>query len=351
MKTAYVTDDFSSLGGLGSVAYGDPEYFREVQNQIYQQSPSRAVDIHRPSDAFESLVGNEEKVTEVVLSVLNSTYDQNDIFEDYIDVEFGPDWRERVKRSFYPLLQRELDSNSIYARPISGYIESVLSQIFLGINTQELNLLSSEIISKLNSESFSGISTEVAFLILSNNPQTKLSNPPPNSEILLKNSVDLGLDYRDIPYVTGYSTLEEYWSDIPYPGFIRADIIPATLKESIIDGYIGYLSNAPLEALYNPIGANSVNEFNLSSQESLNFSDQFSSGSILAQLPQALQGDSDIYSISLIGETLNGYTSFDPKTMSNGDLIDPSLIPDFENQNADMDRGLPGLARTFTPPF
>ena len=52
-----------------------------------------------------------------------------------------------------------------------------------------------------------------------------------------------------------------------------------------------------------------------------------------------------------MGEKLNGYTTFDPQTMSNGDLIDLSLVPTYEEDNKDPQGGLPSASRNFTPAF
>ena len=96
MKTGYITDDFSTLGGLAAVAYGDPEYFREVQNQIYSSSVTRFLDTQRPSDIFESFFGTRESFVAIVLKSLEFQYLANNSLTDYVDIEFGPDWKEKV---------------------------------------------------------------------------------------------------------------------------------------------------------------------------------------------------------------------------------------------------------------
>lgn len=349
MKTTYITDNFSTLGGLGAVAYGDPEYFREVQNQVYAQSPSRFIDIQRPSDVFESLILNEESFKKVFLNTLEGEYSKDGTFTDYVDIELGPEWKQIILEQIYPAFQSAIDTNSSYGATLSDYFGLVIKKLLPQFSDQEA--LISIVTRDLRNNVFSSTGVDLGAQIISNNPQTKISTPPINSKIALETSVDLGLDYRGVPFNTGYSTIEDYWSDIPYPGVTSNNLIPATLRESLLNGYIGYSSQVPLENIYNPEGTNSISSFDLTSSDALNFSNPFGSGSILNQLPEELQGDKDVYSISLIGETINGYTTFDPKTMSNGDSIDASLIPDFEGQNADSDGGLPGLSRSFAFPF
>jgi len=345
LKTAYLTDEFSTLGGMGSVAYRDPEFFREVQNQIYFQSPTAFTDRQRPSDTFEAFLGNRKTTSDVVIKTLEKEYALNGQFTDYVDIKIGPQWKQKVEREFYPTLERRLNSNSVYQTTFPDYLTSTLNTVFPGAEVNED--LAKKIAIELDKIPTASVSASFASVIATNNPQTKLSVPPPNSKIALENSIDLGLDYRGVPFTTGYSTLDDYWGNIPYPGMTSPSVIPATLRESIAGGLQGYLSRNPLESIYNPIGAASIANVGLSSSEAINFSDPFGSGFILGQIPFPKQGDTDIYSISLIGETLNGFTKFDPKTMSNGDGIDPRFIPAFEQQNPDPDGGGPPLSRTF----
>jgi hypothetical protein len=322
LKTTYVTDGSSSLGGLGSVAYRDPEYFREVQNQVWAASPTRFIDLQRPSDVFESLIASESELLRGVLEVLEDEYDEDSEFTDYIDIVQGADWKEKILKKFFPSLTSVLDSESSYTTPLSGYFGKALSSALPGFN------FSDDFISKIikwfeTSQNFA-VGPALGGAMIANNPQTKISTPPIDSKIALDNSIDLGLDYRGVEFVKGYSTLQDYWGNIPYPG---------------------------MESLYNPIAADSVGNLNLRSIEAINYANLFTSGSILGEVPDFQRQDQDIYAISLIGETINGYTTFDPATMSNGDAIDISLIPNYESQNADPDGGRAGLSRTFTPAF
>jgi hypothetical protein len=194
-----------------------------------------------------------------------------------------------------------------------------------------------------------GVGPDVPLLarIVSNNPQTKLSVPPLDSRIDLESTADLGSDYRGVEFAVGYLTPQDYWNDVAYPGLTSA-VVPTALRDSIIQGYVGYSTSTPLESLFNPVGAQSVVDTGLPVEST---SPTNSPASYLSQFPEQLQADRDVYSISLMGEALNGYTSFDPATMSNGDLIDQSQVPQFEEQNADPMGGLTASARTFTTAF
>jgi len=347
LKTAYLTDEFSTLGGLGAVAYRDPEYFREVQNQVYQQSPTRFVDSQRPSDIFESFTANKKTTTGRVISLLEQEYQLDGEFTDYVDTKIGPRWKQVVTQRFYPTLQTRLNSNSSYGASLLGNLLDTLSIIFPGFLFVEN--LAQKIAEDLDKIPTSSVNASLATAFASNNPQTKPATPPPNSKIALDNSTGLGADPRGVDFATGYSTLEDYWGNIPYPGMTGPLVIPATLRDSILGGLQGYLSENPLEAMYNPIGAGSITSAGLSSGNSINFSDPNGSGFVLGQIPFPNQEIGDAYSISLMGEVLNGYKTFDPKTMSNGDGIDPQFTSPFENP--DSDGGLPALSRAFNTTY
>lgn len=344
MKTGYVTDSFSTLGGLAAVAYGDPEYFREVQNQIYAQSPTRFLDTQRPSDIMEGFLGSKDRFLDLVIQSLQELYMEDQDFEDYIDIQFGPDWRNAIRKSFGLGFFGLLDSEESYELTLYDYLGLALSLSLPEL--LESDKVLTAIIDKIKQTPDMGTDIELVSRMVSNNPQTKISVPPVNSRVDLDNSVDLGLDVRGVEFVNGYLTPQDYWSNIAYPGMEDSILMPVNLKDSVTQGYVGYLNSSPLESLYNPIGAESVSSVLPSSIPQ----DTFTS-SILEAFPKELQGDRDVYSISLIGETINGYTSFIPSIMSNGDLLDKSQVPQFEEENSDPQSGLTPSARNFTSAF
>lgn len=340
MKTGYITDDFSTLAGLASVAYGDPEYFREVQNQIYSSSPTKFLDTQRPSDIFESFFETKEFFISIVLKSLEAQYSTSSSFVDYIDIELGANWKEvityRLKDSFF----NALDSVQNYGLTLSDYVKFAVSVSLPEFaNSNELVVA---IVNTISEEPKVGSDAKLISRLVSNNPQTKVSVPPSNSRIDLESSVDLGSDYRGVDFSAGYISPQEYWNNVAFPG-LTSTIVPTNLKNSVIAGYTGYLSSTPLEALYNPVGALSVSSVPSGGSAPIS--------SILSQFPENLQADNEVYAISLMGEKLNGYTTFDPQTMSNGDLLDPSLTPTYEEDNKDPQGGLPPAARPFTPAF
>lgn len=338
MKTGYVTDSFSTLGGLASVAYGDPEYFREVQNQIYAQSPTRFLDSQRPSDIFSSFVSSRSRLSEIFLDSLNLQYSIDPGFANYVDITFGPTWREELVRRIDSAFFEVLDSEENYGLSFRDYVGLAVSRFILN---QDISAgVTDSIYQRATQDHLIGPDISLMSRVVSNNPQTKLSVPPLNSRVDLSNTVDLGYDFRGVSVPTGYISPQDYWTDIAIPGLTTSSL-PPDIQDYISDGYVGYLSKTPLEGLYNPVGALSVSDAPGVATSAFEY-DRFA---------DELQGDRDVFSISLMGERLNGYTTFDPATMSNGDLLDTSQVPNFEEDNRDPQGGLNPAARNFTPAF
>jgi hypothetical protein len=338
LKTGYVTDDFSTLGGLAAVSYGDPEYFREVQNQIYSQSPTKFLNTQRPSDIFESFFGTKEYFMGIVLDALETQYSDNIDFTNYIDINLGADWRKevisRLRRSFF----ETLDSVEKYGLSLSDYVGLAVRNSLP--NLTDSDAITAAVTSRVFEEPKVGTDARLIARAVSNNPQNKISVPPSGARIDLESSVDLGSDYRGVQFASGYISPRDYWNNVAFPGLTNSSV-PTDLLDSVNSGYVGYLSSTPLEALYNPIGALTVSEG----------AGSVPASSILSQFPDNLQADRDVYAISLMGEKFNGFTTFDPATMSNGDLIDISLVPTFEEDNKDSQGGLNPAARNFTTAF
>lgn len=351
MKTGFVTDEFSTLSGLAAVAYGNVDLFREVQNQIIKSSPTKSFDIQRPSDIFKSFLVSEDYFLEVITNTLETQYDNTELFADYIDETLGIEWSARVKESFLNDLYKVIDSSSEHNKRLGDFITETLELTFP--NYSNIEELKSSIVLTIESDPY--ISPDLTSLskIISNNPHSKISTPPANTVIGLEQSTDLDKDFRGISFSTGYLTPQKYYSEIAYPGFENETSVPTTIKDSIADGYVGYLSNYSLEGLFNPIGSESIRDVSASIGNVLSpSSDIWNATSVLGQLddiPGLYQSDKQIYEISLLGPRLNGLISYDPDTMSNGDFFKTSNLPDL--LNSDKEDGVPFSSRNFSNVF
>jgi hypothetical protein len=369
----YLTDRFSTLGGLASVAYGNVNLFREVQNQIFQKSSTYFLDLHRPSQLVEDFFYSDELLKEYFLTSLETLYDTNQTFNDFVDVYVGPLWREVFVRSLLVNFKQEYDVNSNYEVTLEGYLGQAIRKTMLQAsggkaifededieaNEQRLfrqgldfvsniddNFVPEELIlsstrgiaEEIKSDTYLGVDFPKLSVLLNNNPQTKISQVKPNILLSLRESVDLGKDFKDVEFEKGYLSPQDYYNNIPYPEATNISTqLPPTFKDSIRQGYIGYPIIQPLEQLYNPVGNIGAGSINLD-----NLTQPYFSNSVLGALsssPSLNPNDDSVYNISLIGPALNGYTSFDPATQSNGDLLDLSNVTNYDNTNYDPQKG------------
>lgn len=341
MKTGFVTDVFSTLSGLASVAYGDPDFFREVQDQVYALSPTRNVDQSRPSDTLLNLLGGVEVLEEITEESLLSRYGTDVNFRDYVDVEFGPGWSDRMAKSLARGILRSVDSSSTYGRSLEDHFEYAIMASLPG--APGVNDLALALTHGFRSDARLGEDVDLMVSIASNNPQTKISAPPKDSVIRLESAAEVGKDRRGVDYVYGYLAPREYYAGKAYPDPSSGFTSPSdVLRNSVNQGYVGYPAiTSLLEGIFNPSGAESVAVTGSSAPSTL--------GTFYNSQENLSQADRDVYNISLIGPTLNGYVGFDPKTMSNGDLTDPSLLPTYNADNPDS--GLNASSRDFTQAF
>lgn len=350
MKVGYITDEFSTLGGLASVAYGSVDSFREVQNQIINSSPTKVFDTQLPSDILQSFLISEEYFNDVIIDSLLDEYSRDSEFADYIDEKLGADWVTKVRTQLLKDLYSEINSFSEYGNRLEDYFLSSLKYLFPGY--EKISNLTKKLISTISSDPALGDDVNFMSSVIANNPHTKISSPPKNTTIPLAESVDLDKDSKSISFITGYLTPQDYFSEVAYPGFGGSFSVPSTFKDSIFDGYVGYPSNISLESIFNPVGAESLRNISSAISSVLGDSDIWNSASVLGQLnniPGLDKGDRDIYEISLIGPRINNLLTFNPTTMSNGDYFDTSSLPKI--LNADKDDGVPISSRKFSNTF
>ena len=350
MKVGYITDDFSTLAGLASVAYGSADSFREVQNQVINSSPTKVFDTQLPSDIFQSFLVSEDHFINVIMDSLIEEYSDNEEFADYTDESLGVDWVAKIKTLLLKDLYSEINSQSQYGNKLENYFLNSLKNLFPGYeNTQDLT---DKVISAILSDPALGDDIKLISSVVANNPHTKISTPPKNTVIPLDESIDLDKDYRGVSFITGYLTPQDYFSEVAYPGFENASSVPSTFKDSVLDGYVGYPSNISLETIFNPSGAESLRDIPMAISSVLSDSDVWNAASVLGQLgdiPGMDQGEQKIYEISLIGPRVNNLLTFDPATMSNGDYFDTSALPKI--LNIDKEDGVPMSSRNSSNTF
>lgn len=343
MKTGYVTDSFSTLSGLAAVAYSNVDMFREVQNQIIQNSPTKVFDLQRPSDIFFSGFYSEEEFLNSMLDAIQEEYESNAKFADYIDEELGADWLEQVSTDLIPTLSYFLEATTQYSQTSFDYVRKTMEVVFP--DYPELDELTTSTLNSLSSAPpISDL--ELYSTIANNNSLNKISTPPIDSVVKLDSSINLEEDFRGVSYQTGYLSPQQYYSEIAYPGLIDTFEIPTTFFDSITEGYIGYSPSYSFESVINPSGSESLSSTDYSADESI--WPGVSAFSELKNIPGLSQADRDLYDVSLIGARINNFLSYN-ELASNGDFTPQSVIP--LPVNSDQDGGVPSSSRSFSYAF
>lgn len=229
MRTSYVTDYFSSLAGLATVAYSNPEFFREVKNQIYADSETFFIDQNRPSATLEDLFINEFYLKRILKSGTNTLQEGSASYEFLLSI-LGEDWKDNFVSDVFYFLKTNIDSSSEYFYTPSTYLEVSVLSVINKYLTKIVNIINDEnfiklvydelvknLISAFENDKITGVDSLLFFRMINNNPQTKISKVKPDSIISLNNQVELGQDYRGIEFELGYLTVDDYLNNIAYP--------------------------------------------------------------------------------------------------------------------------------------
>lgn len=335
----YLTDSWSSIYGLASVSYGNPAQYPEVARQVIQKSPvSKIVNRMTP----ESIIG-DKITTDKVKNALVKEYESNPEFVKYMDVsrknidQVASEYRNSIVSSF---------------GQISGYENSLKSVVeysrLPGVSVESFSNFLLEEVTDLN------IYSNLAIAV----PGKKLDKLPAGEKIEISDTMNLGYDHNGVSLTEGYLTPESYFTGTALPGVGKTgDNLPNSIINSIVEGFSGYGSLELLENLLRP-GLASV----ISSEDINNLKNVARSvaglgtiGSIrdLTSIGALSPEDQAMYDVDLADIVIeaNGYTVYVPETDSNGDYFDTSKIPDFDEENSDLSKGLPYSQRTRSEAF
>jgi hypothetical protein len=318
--TNYATDSYSNLAGLAAVAYNSPDYFREVKNQIVQQSPTKDFDQNLPSSLLSGLFGQGNEIRDIIKTSLEDLQDEPSDFKDWIDVNKdrlgGEEWSQKLSNLIEVEFFNNLDNNQSYNTSLEDHLTSSLDVFGVSLPPDLIPLLTQKISSNMRSYPSVGNEVDSIISIANNNPYTKIDKVPPDTLLTLSNSVDLGYAPNGASIVSGFLALSDYFNNTPYPGAREGvNNLPSGLSDSLRNGYINYPPYS-MEALFNPDSSETVNlGMNATLSSALNeLKDR--DQSLLSEV------DKDVYNLSLITLDLAGYTTYDPSANINGAYID-----------------------------
>jgi hypothetical protein len=322
--STYFTDSWSTISGLASVAYGSPDRYPEVANQVRRKSPASFLENVLPSDVIKEGLSEADLAT-----VLQAEYDKDGKFADFVDSQSLS--VQELAKKFFPLIVKGFDENSSYQWSLTSVFDYVMGET--GIDPQAVkNALLSL---KSDLETYSSMAVNV--------PSNKLDKVPPGTLISLKESVSLSEDQNGINITTGYLIPSDYYNEVAYPGS------QSNLLDSVIEGYKTYPTLSLLDNVFTPDLNQVVNTDDLSSLNNVSRSiaglGTLDTIKDLTGIGSMSDADRAMYEVDLtsIVIDLNGYTIYDPLTDSNGDFIDTNLIPDYNSQNSD-----PGSGQTYS---
>jgi len=336
--STYLTDSWSTISGLASVAYGSPDRYTEVANQVRRKSVTNFLSPITPSEVVENKL-NLDQFT----SALQREYDRGGEFTRF--VESGGKSVSEIASEIYGDVLQAYNEMGTYEVSLSDAVE---------YSTEGFGIDSTRFAQDLvDSVSDLGLFSRLASSV----PLAKLDKLPAGSRIELDDNTPLDNDQNGISLVSGYLTPAQYFEDIAYPGLGgTADNLPASLSKSISQGYSGYATLQPLDDLLRPgfaslISSDDIRDISNVSRAiaGLGTLDTIRDLSGLGSMSDADRAMYDIDLDSIIVE-MNGYTVYDP-LKSNGDFSDPSTRPDYNATNSDPGNGLPASTRSRTIPF
>lgn len=334
--SAYLTDSWSTIYGLSSVAYGSPDRYAEVANQVRNSSAVAFLGVMPPSEVVSSVVKKED----FFLS-LQKQYMAGKDFTKYVDSQGAS--VEEIADYLYENTMSSYNEYSTYDYTFTDALQYVSEGRGIPFDHQEVK----SYLETKNPDM--EIYTQIAAYI----PHTKLDTLPAGEQIFMSDSVPLDQDNAGIGLATGYLTPNQFFNEIAYPGMSsNGDNLPSTLVTSLQEGYAGYPTLQPLDDLLNPGFADIPTLEDISGFQKVG-SNVYGVGTIgtvkdLSGIGALSTADQAMYNIDIADIIVerNGYTVYDPATDSNGDFIDPSLMEKRLSKNGDPEQGLPSSARS-----
>ena len=272
-KSNFLTDSFSTTGGLAAVAYGSSSLFPTVADQIKRGSRTKAIDSQRPSQVFLDFVGTKNFVLDVFKSLIQSEYDSEEIITDFIDL-YASDV-DTFSSTLLEIFLSGIDEYSTYSiSPSTIFSDSVERTVYRFNANSDLEIDSATLSSKIEEEfikfGYVGEDVSSVLVLIINNPNTKITSAPPDNLIKLDVQGVSTRDSRGVDRVYGTISPVDYYKGVAYKNE------GSSIKKSIVQGYVGYpLVSLLGESLLNPDGYENVDLNYLGSSALSNLSGDF----------------------------------------------------------------------------
>lgn len=268
-RNNFLTDKFTTLGGLAAVAYGSSLSFGTVGDQMKRGSITRSLDGQLPSNVLLDFFGTESVLLDVFKSVFQTEYDKLEAFTDFIDIHSSIDhFSYLCAKEFFKNLNRDstynITASQIIERSIQDSLRREKKREELEVDTENLTNL---VILKITELDSIGQDVDKVIALASNNPITKITSVIPDTTVSLSIFSETEKDYRGTERNYGSVSPRDYFNGMGYAK--EGD----SIKKSVVQGYVGYpLVSLLGESLLNPAGYNnlSLSDTNVSLLSELN---------------------------------------------------------------------------------
>lgn len=335
----YLTDSWSTISGLAAVAYGSPDRYSEVANQVRRKSAVGFLGSIPPSDIISTRMTLANMVT-----ALQAEYDRGEEFARFVDS--GGESLETWATQIYNETVQAYNEFATYESSLTDALEYVSESLGIRLDVRRVKEDLTRVVADL--DLYSRLAVNVSY-----NKPDKL---PAGTRIDLDDNTALDNDQNGISFLTGYLTPSQYFNGIAYPGMnVSGDRIPESFVQSLTDGYQGYATLQPLDDLLRPGLASLVSPADIADIRNVSRTlaglGTINTAKDLTGIGTMSLADQAMYGVKLADLVvgINGYTVYEPSTDSNGDFIDTGLVPNYTAENADS--GLPYSQRTRSSTF
>jgi len=236
-KNNFLTDKFTTTGGVASVAYGSSSLFYNVCDQIKNSSASKTLDQQLPSHLVLDFVGTKDILINIFYLGLQAEYTKEEELTDFIDI-FANGIAE-FSSIACSIFLKNLNKVSNYNYEFSDIIAEALFETksrYSNNSDIEINYdqIVSQIVTEFDDQGYVLKDLKNIVLIALRNPRTKITYAPPDQVIQLSEQNSVGRDYRGVDRDLGTSSIANYYNNVGY------NPSGGNIDSSVVLGYVGY---------------------------------------------------------------------------------------------------------------
>ena len=256
----YLTDKFTSVGGLAAVAYGSSTLFNTVADQIKSGSRTRSLDYQLPSNLLLDYLGSERVLIDIFNSALLKEYNKNSNFTDFIDIHSSLDEFSNKLSKFF---LRTINEKSTYSETSTSILSEAFEKTQRYFSGEDIEIDSQEITFNLIEEfylfNYLGSDIEKVISLALNNPITKVASATPDTIVSLSRTSYQSKNVRGVERNVGTISPQKYYAGEAFN--LEGD----SIRNSVLQGRVGY----PLVSLLGEslLNRNSFEDLDFSSSD------------------------------------------------------------------------------------